>query len=83
MNVKLQIIIDRRPALMLLLLLAAASLASVAIARRAAAAAEEQRVIIQTGKTSGATRMVKARQTIYHDADHPSALVLPVIPRGE
>jgi putative CocE/NonD family hydrolase len=28
----------------------------------------------------GATRMVKARQTIYHDARHPSALVLPVIP---
>jgi hypothetical protein len=29
----------------------------------------------------GATRMVKARQTIYHDAQHPSALVVPVIPR--
>jgi putative CocE/NonD family hydrolase len=29
----------------------------------------------------GATRMEKATQTIYHDADHPSALVLPVIPR--
>jgi putative CocE/NonD family hydrolase len=28
----------------------------------------------------GATRMEKATQTIYHDADHPSALVLPVIP---
>jgi hypothetical protein len=28
----------------------------------------------------GATRMVKASQKIYHDAKHPSALVLPVIP---
>lgn len=28
----------------------------------------------------GATRMEKATQTIYHDAEHPSALVLPVIP---
>ena len=27
------------------------------------------------------TRMVKAQQAVYHDADHPSALVLPVIPR--
>jgi hypothetical protein len=24
---------------------------------------------------------VKARQTIYHDIEHPSAIVLPVIPR--
>ncbi len=30
----------------------------------------------------GATRMVRATQTIYHDATHPSALVLPVIPRA-
>lgn len=29
----------------------------------------------------GATRMIKARQTIYHDASHPSALILPLIPR--
>lgn len=29
----------------------------------------------------GATRMVKATQTIYHDSEHQSALVLPVIPR--
>jgi len=29
----------------------------------------------------GSTRMVKASQKIYHDAKHPSALVLPVIPR--
>ncbi len=27
------------------------------------------------------TRMVKADQVVYHDAAHPSALVLPVIPR--
>lgn len=29
----------------------------------------------------GSTRMVSAKQTIYHDSEHPSALVLPVIPR--
>jgi putative CocE/NonD family hydrolase len=29
----------------------------------------------------GGTRMVKAAQKIYHDAGHPSVLVLPVIPR--
>jgi putative CocE/NonD family hydrolase len=29
----------------------------------------------------GATRMVTARQTVYHDAAHLSALVLPVVPR--
>lgn len=28
-----------------------------------------------------ATRMLKARQRIYHDPQHPSALVLPVMPR--
>lgn len=27
------------------------------------------------------TRMVSANQTIYHDAAHPSALILPIIPR--
>ena len=27
------------------------------------------------------TRMIAADQTIYHDGDHPSALILPVIPR--
>lgn len=37
---------------------------------------------LNTGeKTFGSTRMVKAKQTIYHDAEHPSAIVLPVIPR--
>jgi predicted acyl esterase len=30
--------------------------------------------------TMGSTRMVKANQTIYHDAAHPSALILPVVP---
>ncbi len=29
----------------------------------------------------GGTRMLKAKQTIYHDAERPSALILPVIPR--
>jgi putative CocE/NonD family hydrolase len=29
----------------------------------------------------GSTRMVKADQRIYHDSQHPSALILPVIPR--
>src|SRR5262245_53558683 len=29
----------------------------------------------------GATKMVKANQTIYHDADHPSAIILPIIPK--
>jgi putative CocE/NonD family hydrolase len=37
---------------------------------------------LNTGeKTFGGTRMVKARQTIYHDSEHPSAVVLPIIPR--
>jgi uncharacterized protein len=37
---------------------------------------------LNTGeRTSGGTRMLKARQTIYHDAEHPSAIVLPIIPR--
>jgi putative CocE/NonD family hydrolase len=37
---------------------------------------------LNTGEsTLGSIRMVKAHQTIYHDATHPSALVLPVIPR--
>lgn len=30
---------------------------------------------------AGATRIVRAHQKIYHDAAHPSRLVLPVIPR--
>ncbi len=37
---------------------------------------------LNTGEPAfGATRMVKAHQKIYHDRAHPSALVLPVIPR--
>jgi uncharacterized protein len=37
---------------------------------------------LNTGeKTLGATRMEKARQTIYHDAEYPSAIILPIIPR--
>lgn len=37
---------------------------------------------LNTGEPiAGATRMVRAHQTIYHDAEHPSRLVLPVIPR--
>ena len=31
--------------------------------------------------TLGATGMVKAAQTIYHDPEHPSALLLPIVPR--
>lgn len=37
---------------------------------------------LNTGEaTMKGTKMVRARQTIYHDAEHPSAIVLPVIPR--
>ena len=37
---------------------------------------------LNTGEDiAGATQMVRAHQTIYHDRDHPSALVLPLIPR--
>src|SRR5262249_33945719 len=32
-------------------------------------------------RAATATRTVKARQTVYHDAAHPSVLVLPVVPR--
>ena len=36
---------------------------------------------LNTGeKTSGGTAMIRAKQTICHDAGHPSAIVLPVIP---
>jgi putative CocE/NonD family hydrolase len=38
---------------------------------------------MNTGEqTFGSTRALKAQQTVYHDAAHPSALVLPVIPGG-
>jgi len=37
---------------------------------------------LNTGEsTLSSTRMEKASQRIYHDAQHPSALVLPLIPR--
>ena len=37
---------------------------------------------LNTGEpTMKSTKMVTAKQTIYHDAEHPSAIVLPVIPR--
>jgi hypothetical protein len=37
---------------------------------------------LNTGESiAGSTRMIRARQTIYHDAQHPSAISLPVIPR--
>jgi uncharacterized protein len=37
---------------------------------------------LNTGEpTLGSTRFVQAHQSIYHDAEHPSALVLPIIPR--
>lgn len=36
---------------------------------------------LNTGEMiAGSARMIKASQKIYHDAKHPSALVLPVIP---
>ena len=39
---------------------------------------------LNTGeRTLGGTRMVKARQTIYHDAEHPSTIILPIIPKGK
>jgi putative CocE/NonD family hydrolase len=37
---------------------------------------------LNTGQaTLGSTKSLVAKQAIYHDAQHPSALVLPVIPR--
>jgi putative CocE/NonD family hydrolase len=37
---------------------------------------------LNTGeRTMGGVRSVKATQQIYHDPEHPSALILPVIPR--
>jgi hypothetical protein len=36
---------------------------------------------LNTGEqTMGATRVLKAQQTVFHDAEHPSSLILPVIP---
>jgi uncharacterized protein len=37
---------------------------------------------LNTGEaTMRATRVMKAQQTIYHDGEHPSAIVLPIIPK--
>jgi putative CocE/NonD family hydrolase len=37
---------------------------------------------LNTGEEQGrATRMTKAANTILHDAKHPSALILPVVPQ--
>jgi predicted acyl esterase len=37
---------------------------------------------LNTGEAPAhATRMVTARQTILHDAAHPSRLILPIVPR--
>jgi putative CocE/NonD family hydrolase len=37
---------------------------------------------LNTGAAPGQTsEFVSAEQRIYHDAEHPSAIVLPVIPR--
>ena len=37
---------------------------------------------LNTGESiAGSSRSLRAHQTIYHDADHASALILPVIPR--
>ncbi len=39
---------------------------------------------LNTGATLGVTtEMAVAEQRIYHDAEHPSIVVLPVIPRDE
>ena len=37
---------------------------------------------LNTGeKTMGGLRMVTAKQTIYHDAQYPSSIILPIIPK--
>ncbi|MEW6131205.1 MAG: CocE/NonD family hydrolase [Acidobacteriota bacterium] len=37
---------------------------------------------LNTGEaTMRGTRMLTAQQTIYHDAEHPSAIILPIIPK--
>lgn len=38
---------------------------------------------LNTGAPLGVTtEMAVAEQRIYHDAEHPSAIVLPIIPKG-
>ena len=34
------------------------------------------------GRVGYETEGVVAHQTLYHDAEHPSALILPIIPKG-
>ena len=56
----------------------------VAAARRVAELTAQGRQIVNlnTGEPiASGTRIVRAHQTIFHDAEHPSRLVLPVIPR--
>ena len=36
---------------------------------------------LNTGEGNPSSRMVTATNAVYHDAEHPSALVLPVIPK--
>jgi len=37
---------------------------------------------LNTGEDQGtSTRLVKASNTVFHDREHPSALILPVVPR--
>jgi hypothetical protein len=37
---------------------------------------------LNTGKSAAeSSNFVKAANTVLHDADHPSALILPVVPR--
>ena len=37
---------------------------------------------LNTGENQAhSTRMVKATNTVYHDREHPSALILPVVPQ--
>ncbi len=39
---------------------------------------------LNTGEaTFGSTRMLTAKQTIYHDSEYPSSLVLPIVPRSK
>jgi putative CocE/NonD family hydrolase len=35
-----------------------------------------------SGPNADVTKIVKAKQTIFHEKDYPSALILPIIPRG-
>jgi uncharacterized protein len=38
---------------------------------------------LNTGEpTLGSKRMVTAKQTVYHDREHPSSIILPIVPRS-